>query len=186
MRTEEMRARLDMGEALLTRRAEHRLLAFVQQAWPILEPATPFLPNWHLALICEYLEAVTAGALTRLVINVPPRYGKSLLVSVFWPVWEWLQHPSMRWVFASYAESLALKHSVDRRQVLQSAWYRARWGDRFHLLREQNEKAEFHNDRRGAMLATSMAGSVTGKGGNRLVIDDPHNPQQAESDVQRE
>ena len=78
----------------LKRVAERSFPDFVRQAWPILEPTTPFLPNWHIDLVCEYLEAVTAGEIRRLVINLPPRYGKSLLVSVLWPVWEWI--PSSR------------------------------------------------------------------------------------------
>ena len=186
MATEPLRERAEILDALLTRQAEARLRDFVRQAWPLLEPATPFLPNWHIDLLCEYLEAVTAGEIRRLVINMPPRYMKSLLVSVLWPVWEWLQQPATRWLFVSYSESLATKHSVDRRHVIQSAWFRQRFGDRFHLLRHQNEKAEFHNNRRGAMLAIPIGGGATGKGGNRIVVDDPHNPVQAESDAQRE
>ena len=173
-------------EALLMRQAEGSLRAFVEQVWHILEPETPFLSNWHIDLICEYLEAVTAGQITRLVINLPPRYMKSLLVSVLWPVWEWLRAPQTRWLFASYSDSLSTKHSLDRRLVLQSPWYRDRWGDRFQLTSDQNEKTEYRNDRRGVMTATSVGGSATGKGGNRIVVDDPHNPVQAESDRQRQ
>ena len=111
---------------------------------------------------------------------------KSLLVSVFWPTWEWQHAPHTRWLFASYSESLSTKHSVDRRIVLQSPWYRHRWGSRFRLTSDQNEKNEYRNDRRGAMTVTSVGGSATGKGGNRIVVDDPHNPTQAESDRQRQ
>jgi hypothetical protein len=186
MRDELLRDRLRAGEAWLTRQAEASLRVFVQQAWAILEPQTPFLPNWHIDLISEYLEAVSAGQITRLVINLPPRYMKSLLVSVLWPVWEWLHTPHTRWLFASYSESLAAQHSLDRRTVLQSAWYQDRWGSRFQLTADQNEKTECRNDRRGSMTATSVGGTATGKGGNRIVVDDPHNPTQAESDRQRE
>ena len=178
--------RLQLQEALMTRQLEGSLRRYVEQAWPLLEPVGPFLPNWHIDYLVEHLEAVTAGEITRLLITMPPRYMKSLLVSVLWPTWEWIHHPTRRWVFASYAESLAVKHSVDRRTVLQSAWYQDRWGDRVHLAADQNEKREFHNTRRGHMVATSIGGSILGKGGNRIVVDDPHNPTQAESDVQRE
>ena len=149
-----------------------------------MEPTTPFLPNWHIDLVCEYLEAETAGDLTRLVINLPPRYGKSLLVSVLWPVWEWVRHPETRWVFTSYGEALAAQHSQDRRTVLQSPWYRGHWGPRVTLT-SPNEVTEYWNAQRGRMLATSVGGTVTGKGGNRIVVDDPHTPLGAESDVQR-
>src|SRR5688572_20095829 len=69
------------------RHSRQSLRVFVEWGWPIVEPRTVFQPNWHIDLICEYLEAVTAGQISRLVINIPPRYMKSLLVSVLWPCW---------------------------------------------------------------------------------------------------
>jgi predicted phage terminase large subunit-like protein len=177
---------LKLQDALLKREAEHSLYSYVRQAWSLLEPDVPFLSNWHIEYIVEYLEAVTAGQITRLLVNLPPRYMKSLLVSVLWPTWEWIQTPERRWIFASYAESLSSKHSVDRRTILQSPWYQHRWGDRVRLASDQNVKHEFMNTRRGHMIATSIGGSITGKGGSRIVVDDPHNPLQAESDAQRE
>lgn len=177
---------LKLQDALLKRHAEQSLRRYVEQAWPILEPEMPFLSNWHIDYLAEHLEAVTAGDITRLLINIPPRYMKSLLVSVLWPTWEWIQAPHRRWIFASYAESLSSKHSVDRRTILQSRWYQGRWGDQVQLALDQNVKSEFLNTRRGHMIATSVGGSITGKGGSRIVVDDPHNPVQAESDAQRE
>ena len=183
---DDLRRQLQIQDALLTLRAERSLRAYVEQAWPILEPTTPFLGNWHIDLIIAHLEAITAGKIPRLLINVPPRYMKSLLVSVFWPTWEWITYPNRRWIFTSYSEALSLKHSLDRRTLLQSDWYQARWGTRVQLAADQNVKGEVTNPARGMMIATSIGGSITGKGGDRIVIDDPHNPMQAESDVQRE
>ena len=173
-----------LQEAILARQAEGSLRSFIEQAWPILEPSTPFLPNWHIDYLVEHLEAVTQGQITRLLINIPPRSGKSILVTVLWPVWEWIRDPSMRAIFASYAESLAIKHSLDRRSVLQSPWYQRHWGARVQLASDQNEKREFRNTRGGHMTVTSTGGSILGKGGSRIVVDDPHQP--AESDTQRE
>jgi len=175
-----------LQDTLLKRQAERSFRVYVEEAWPILEPETSFLPNWHIDLLAEYLEVVTAGEVQYLLITVPPRSMKSLLVSILWPTWEWIQRPGGRWIFASYAEGLATKHSIDRRTVLQSAWYQARWADRVQLASDQNVKGEFQNTKRGVMLATSVGGSVTGKGGDRIVVDDLHNPQQAASDAQRE
>jgi len=160
------------------------LRVFVELMWPILEPTTPFVPNWHIDLICEYLEAVTDGQITRLVINVPPRSMKSLLVSVLWPCWEWIRCPSHRYLFVSYTEKLAERHAVDRRRVLESEAYQHRYSVR--LTRDQRQKLECHNVQRGMMVATSIGGSVTGKGGNRIIVDDPHNPYHVESDLQRQ
>jgi hypothetical protein len=66
--------------------AERSLADFVRQAWPVLEPKTPYLENWHLELLIEALEAVAIGQIQRLIINIPPRFGKSLLASVLFPV----------------------------------------------------------------------------------------------------
>jgi predicted phage terminase large subunit-like protein len=185
-RNEQLVRQLMLQDTLLKREAERSLRRFVEQAWLILEPEISFVSNWHIDYLAEHLEAVTAGQITRLLVNLPPRYMKSLLVSVLWPVWEWIAAPHRRWVFASYAETLSIKHSVDRRTIIQSPWYQHRWGDRVILASDQNVKHEFVNTRRGHMIATSIGGSITGKGGSRIVVDDPHNPMQAESDAQRE
>src|SRR6266403_1020278 len=68
--------------------ATRSLRAFIEQAWPVLQPATPFVPGWHIDALCEHLEAITYGQIRNLVINIPPRHMKSLAVSVFWPCWE--------------------------------------------------------------------------------------------------
>jgi hypothetical protein len=177
---------LALQDEMLTRHAEQSLSSYVRQAWPILEHDTPYQSNWHLDAILEHLEAVTAGDITRLLITMPPRYGKSLLVSVLWPTWEWIRQPAGRWIFTSHTESLAAKHSADRRTVLRSPWYQERWAHRLRLLPGQNEKLEYTNDRRGSMTATSVGGTIIGKGGNRIVVDDPHQPHQVESDGSRE
>jgi predicted phage terminase large subunit-like protein len=167
-------------EERLARWAERSLQSFVEQAWPILEPGKPYLDNWHIGYIVEHLEAITRGDLTRLLITMPPRYMKSLLVSVLWPVWEWIRYPERRWMFVSHAEALATKLAVDRRLVLRSPWFGQRYGSRVRLMTGQNEKLEFRNDRRGVMLATSIGSSVIGKGGDRIVIDDPQDPHQVD------
>jgi predicted phage terminase large subunit-like protein len=165
---------------------ERALADYIPRAWPVLEPTTEYLRNWHIDVIAEHLEAVSRGELLRLIVNIPPRYMKSICVSVMWPTWTWTHRPESRWIFASYSQSLATKHSVDRRTVIQSDWFQERWGDRFTLASDQNVKTEFLNDQRGHMVATSLGGTATGKGGDILVVDDPLDPEQALSDIERE
>jgi predicted phage terminase large subunit-like protein len=166
--------------------ASRRLYDFVKMAWAVLEPATIFVPGWHIGAICEHLEAITSGQIRNLLITVPPRHMKSLAVSVFWPAWEWIRHPERRWMFASYAETLSIRDSVQCRRLIQSPWYQSHWSDRFVLTTDQNEKRRFDNDRGGHRLASSVNGSNTGEGGDRIVIDDPHNVKEAESVLQRQ
>src|SRR5215475_8959032 len=83
------------------------LREFVRQAWSVVEPATPFVPGWHIDAIIEHLEAVSRGQIRNLLSNVPPRHMKSLLVSVFWPAWEWISWPARRLLFSSYGAQLS-------------------------------------------------------------------------------
>ncbi len=177
-----MASRIDLLDRAL---AERSLADFVRQAWPVLEPKTPYLENWHHELLVETLEAVAAGEIARAIINVPPRFGKSLLASIFFPVWVWLRDPRERFLFASYSAPLANKHSVDRRALIQSPWFQARWGSIVKLADDGNQKTEFTNTARGHMIATSVGASATGRGGNFLVCDDLINPHQAASDAER-
>src|SRR5229473_3920331 len=177
--------RPDLIEEIDRELATGSLREFIQQAWPVLQPATPFVPGWHIDALCEHLEAITYGQVRNLVINIPPRHMKSLAVSVFWPCWEWTRWPERRWLFASYAESLSLRDSRHCRTVVQSPWYRRNWRDVFVLTEDQNEKRRFDNDKTGYRIASSVGGANTGEGGDRIVCDDPHNVKEAESDAAR-
>jgi predicted phage terminase large subunit-like protein len=165
--------------------ATRSLREFVYLAWLIVEPSTPFVPGWHIDAIIEHLEAITLGQIRNLVINVPPRHMKSLLVSVFWPAWEWIRWPERRWLYSSYGAQLSIRDSIKCRRLIESPWYQALWGDRFSLTSDQNTKGRFDNSRSGYRLATSVGGAVTGEGGDRIVCDDPNNVNEAESDSVR-
>lgn len=166
--------------------ARRHLREFVRQAWPIIEPATPFISGWHIDCICDHLEAVTNGEIADLLINVPPRSGKSTIVSIMWPMWEWISHPSEKWVFNSYSDDLVIRDSVRCRRLIDSTWYQRNWGDRYKLASDQNVKSRFENDKAGYRYCFTVNGSNTGEGGSRIVVDDPHNVKQGESDVVRQ
>ncbi len=165
--------------------ATRSLGEFVRQAWHVIEPATPFVPGFHIDAIVEHLEAVSYGDIRNLLINVPPRHMKSTLVSVLWPAWEWTRRPERRWLFSSYAATLSIRDSVKCRRLIESPWYRARWGHVFALTGDQNAKMRFDNNRSGYRLSTSVGGAVTGEGGDRIVCDDPHNVADVASDAIR-
>lgn len=168
------------------RSAESSLYEFVKQAWHVIEPGVPFVHGWHLQIICEHLEAVTNGEIQNLLINVPPRHAKSTIVSVMWPCWEWIHRPHEKYLCASYSGALSTRDSVKSRRLLTSPWYQARWGDTFFLTGDQNQKTRFENDKTGYRIATSVGGTATGEGGSRLLLDDPHGAQDAQSDAMRE
>ena len=176
---------LDNQGELDTAAAEIGLHAFIRQMWRYMDGAT-FRDNWHIHVICEHLERVARGEIRRLIINIPPRHQKSLTVSVAWPAWMWLRHPHREFLFASYSQDLSVRDSVRCRNVIQSPLYQARWGDRFRLQDDQNTKTRFENDRRGKRLATSVGGTLTGEGGDIIVIDDPMSADEARSATLRQ
>lgn len=169
-----------------TELASRSLTEFVRQAWPVIRPSTPYVHNWHIDAIADHLEAVTRGEITRLLINMPPRFMKSILVGVMWPAWEWINSPSIQWLTGSYADRLAIRDAREMRTLIESPWYRERWGDRFVLTSDQNEKRRFENDKHGHRIAFSIGGGVTGEGGDRIILDDPHDYEKAQSDTERE
>jgi predicted phage terminase large subunit-like protein len=166
--------------------ADYPLKSYIEDSWHVVEPSTPFIPNWHIDVISDHLEAVSAGDIRNLLINLPPRHMKSLLVSVFWPTWEWIKRPQMRFLFASYAQSLSKRDSLKCRRIIESTYYQSRFGHIYKLTSDQNEKMRFENNKTGYRVATSVGGAATGEGGDFLICDDPHNAQEAQSDTMRE
>jgi predicted phage terminase large subunit-like protein len=166
---------------LQAERARRSLREFVGQMWPLVVPGEQFVPGFHIDAICEHLEAVTRGEIRRLIISVPPRHGKSLLTSVFWPAWSWLSRPELRWLYASYGQHLSSRDSVFTRRLIEDPRYRGPRGPGFSLTGDVNLKDRFENDRGGMRLATSVGGSATGEGGDILVIDDVHKIDEGQS-----
>jgi len=151
---------------------------FIGKTLATIDPGAGYLPNWHIDLIAEYLEAVRQSKINRLIINMPPRSLKSVCVSVAWPAWLLGKDPRSRIIAASYASSLSIKHSLDCRLVITSPWYTRVFPDTV-LTRDQNEKHKFVTTARGSRFATSVGGSTLGEGGNFLIIDDPLSSMQA-------
>ena len=162
-----------------------RLAAFTRKSFHTVDPGAEYKHNWHVDLISEYLEACTRREIKRLIINIPPRYMKSIAVTVAWPAWLLGKNPSEKIIAASYSHSLSLKHSTDCRLIIKSDWYHRAF-PAVQLTDDQDTKEKFVTTQRGMRYATSVGGSVTGEGGNFLIVDDPHNPLQALSDIQRQ
>jgi predicted phage terminase large subunit-like protein len=152
--------------------AEASLAEFVRQAWSVLEPR-PLVWAPYLDVVCSELEGLSRGEFQNLMILLPPGSAKSLLVSVFWPAWEWISHPERCYITASYAMTLATRDARRTRELIQSPWYQRRWGKRFSLSDDQNVKTRYQNDRGGYRLAVSTGSATTGERADTLIYDDP-------------
>ncbi|WP_194291674.1 phage terminase large subunit [Rhizobium sp. ICMP 5592] len=160
------------------------LAGFVREAWHVVEPAVDYVHGWHIDAICRHLEAVTSGEITRLLINVPPGTMKSLLCGVFWPAWEWgpRNRPELRYLGSSYSEHYAKRDNRRMRDLVASEWYQALWGDRVKLTR--SGEMAFANTRTGFRQGVPFS-RLTGGRGDRVIIDDPHSVDGAESEAER-
>lgn len=156
------------------------LAEFARRSWHVLEPNSPLKWGWALDVLCEHLEAISRGEITRLVANVPPGCMKSLLIAVIWPAWEWGPGgmPHLRQLGVSHAHPLAIRDSLKQRQLVSSEWYAARWGDTVQLSTDQASKVNFGTTARGYRAACPM-GSTTGHRGDRVFVDDPLSVDQA-------
>ena len=178
----------ELGYSWTMLQAEHarrEFRQFVTDAWHVVEPGKEFKNDWHIDAICDHLTYVSLGDIDDLVINIPPRHTKSTIVAVMWPAWEWLWQPSTQWLFATYASALTIRDSVKTRRLIQSPWYQENFGDVFQLSSDLNQKGRFDNDKNGYRLATSVGGTATGEGGDRIVVDDAHNMKEINSDTIR-
>jgi len=185
---------IDVKESIKDlRRAKYEdsLYDFVKAGWKYIDP-NPFVDGWHLQAIAEHLQAVSNGDIRRLIINQPPRTSKSSMLVAF-DAWVWAQRddgptygPGVQFLHSSYAQTLSIRDSLKTRRLIESPWYQSYWGDRFKITSDQNTKIRFENNRGGYRLSTSVGGALTGEGGSIIVIDDPHNAVEMESELVRE
>ncbi len=141
-----------------------------------------YLDNWHVDVICQAVEAMRLGKNTRLIINVPPRYMKSIICSVALPAFLLGHNPKERILCVSYSDELSAKMASDQRKVMESEWYQ----ELFPFARlTRRGVMDLETTAGGGRFSTSVGGTITGRGGNWIIIDDPIKPADASSDTIR-
>jgi hypothetical protein len=177
-------AELEAFERVMRNALRNDFYAFVEKAFQAVSPGEPFLPNWHLEAICHALKRVEAGEIKRLIILMPPRNLKSICASVAFPAWLLGRNPTRKIICVSYNTELAAKHARDCRAVMNAAWYPSLFPST-RIDPAKSAEAEFMTTERGFRLATSTGGTLTGRGGDLLIIDDPMKPADAQSEPLR-
>lgn len=162
------------------------LLEFVEYFWDCIEPGREFVKGWPLEAMAMHLEGVTYGAITRLLINVPPGSMKSLLLNVFWPAWEWsaCDRPGMRYISFSYSSLLTERDNQRMLDLIESQKFQDLWGHKFSM--RQKGVTKISNTKFGWKFASSVRGTGTGERADRVLLDDPHNIKEGESQTIRE
>ncbi|MEP0314144.1 phage terminase large subunit [Hyphomonas sp.] len=158
------------------------LTAFVSKSFTTVNPGQSFLPNWHLAAMAHAVEEVASGVMRRAIFNQPPRSLKSVSISVAAVAWMLGHDPSRRFAVISYSNELASELHRQFRLVIDADWYR----DLFPNVRINKDTGmELVTSAGGGRYATSVGGTLTGRGADFVIIDDPQKEDEANSEVAR-
>ena len=169
---------------------------FVREFWDQISSDTPVW-NWHIPVLCAELSNIVSRVSSGLpnaydlLVNIPPGTTKSLLFSVFFPAWTWVNYPHLKFIKTSYSASLSLEHAEMCRNVVRSRKYQALF-PRLKIKRDSDMKSNFRilfeKDGNwnigGNLYSTSVGGTVTGYHSHISIIDDPIDPFRAHSEVE--
>ena len=161
----------------------NNLTSFTEFAFGVVRPGVSFKPNWHLEAVTEKLSQVAHGTVRRLIITLPPRTLKSLCASVALPAWFLGRNPWERVVVVSYSDVLARSHANDFRRLVNHPIYQTSFPA---MCLERDTDREITTTQRGKRIATSIDGTLTGLGGNLIIIDDPLKLSDAMSEAVRQ
>jgi predicted phage terminase large subunit-like protein len=156
---------------------------FLRQAFETIYPGKEFMDNWHIDAILHALVQGFEGKLPRLIVNLPPRHLKSFIISVAWPAFILGQDPSAKIICVSYSDELVKVLARDFRRLMESEWYRKVFAN---VVLKKLTEGEAVTDQGGGRYAISVGGSLTGRGGDFIIIDDPLKPEDALSDKARQ
>jgi hypothetical protein len=170
---------------ILCKEAREDFLSFVRMGFNTINPTREFQENWHINQLCKELTGKKSKNDNRIIVNIPPRNLKSICISVCFVAWTLGHDPSKRIIVTSYSSKIAEKHSLDTKKIMQSWWYKKAF-PQTQILKGQNNKMKFVTTVGGFRLATSTNSSLTGEGGDILILDDPHKPSTINSAKQRQ
>lgn len=149
---------------------------FLKSSWKNMDTST-FIDSWHVQMLCEHLEAQYRGTpeLQKLCINIHPRLSKSLICSVAYPCWLWLQDPTEEIMIVSHTIDLIYQFNTSARNLLKSNWFSNYWIEEkkvFEFSKDFDTKKQFNNSKGGRKFGTSPGSKLIGKGANFFILDD--------------
>lgn len=158
---------------------------FVQKCFYELNPSEKFINGMYIDLLCDQIQSMIEGENQKLIINLPPRYLKSVICSIALPAFILGHNPSAKIMCISYGEDLASKLATDCRTIMETDWYKELFFQT-RIRGDRRSSMDFETTKHGGRFAVTISGGVTGRGADWIIIDDPLKPVEAFSDIQRE
>lgn len=165
---------------------------FFKAFFPYLSKGDEYNDNFHIKVICDRLQQEIERIIAKrprkkdIIINVPFRSSKSLMVTVAFPVWCWIVRPQTKFICTSYSGSLALEHAELARNLINTELFQKLFGEKVKLIADENQKGFYNIEGGGFRKSIGMGGQITGSGSDFIILDDPQNPKMAASEVERE
>ena len=170
------RLKLELRLAQLDRneKCQNEFLTFVRAMWP------EFIAGRHHKIIAEKFERVARGELKRLIINMAPRHTKSEFASFLFPAWMMGRNPRMKIIQATHTTELAVNFGRKVKNLLETDEYKEVFTD-VKLAADSKASGRWDTNRGGMYFAVGVGSNLAGRGGDLVVIDDPHSEQTAMS-----
>jgi predicted phage terminase large subunit-like protein len=159
-------------DALMREKAQNSFMNFVKAMWP------SFIHGRHHAVMAKKFEDIAAGKLKRLIINMPPRHTKSEFASYLLPAWFLGKYPGKKIIQTSNTAELAVGFGRKVRNLVDGETY-AKVFPNVSLRHDSKAAGRWSTNANGEYFAIGVGGTVTGKGADLLIIDDPHSEQEA-------
>ena len=174
LEAQRLRLELRLAQIEKNERCQEGFLDFVKQMWP------GFIAGEHHRIIAEKLERVARGELKRLIINMAPRHTKSEFASYLFPAWMMGRRPDMQIIQATHTTELAVNFGRKVKNLLDGDEYREIFPDT-ELAADAKASGRWSTSRGGMYYAVGVGSNLAGRGGDLVIIDDPHSEQTAMS-----
>ena len=175
---DERRLKLELRLAQLEKNetCQKQFLSFVKTIWP------SFIQGRHHEIIAEKLERVARGELKRLIINMAPRHTKSEFASFLFPAWMMGKNPNMKIIQATHTTELAVNFGRKVKNLLDTEEFREVFPD-VKLAADSKASGRWDTNKGGMYYAVGVGSNLAGRGGDLVIIDDPHSEQDALSEM---
>ena len=173
---EEKTLKLELRLAQLEKNevCQDNFLPFVKAMWP------EFITGRHHKIIADKLERVASGELKRLIINMAPRHTKSEFASFLFPAWMMGKNPKMKIIQATHTTELAVNFGRKTKNLLETDAYQEVF-DTVKLASDSKASGRWDTSAGGMYYAVGVGSNLAGRGGDLIIIDDPHSEQTAMS-----